>query len=616
MKYDTIIIGGGLAGLTAGATLAKSGKKVLLLERHYKPGGCATTFKRGDFIVEVGLHEFSGIMENGTVPLILDILGISEDVDFQQIPEFYGIYSDRSQFVVPHGYDELTKALGDKYPKDAKAFQHLAKLVAGIRKEGTKLPTSPLKQTLIYPLMPLLFPSLVEASKHTLGSWLDKHITNENAKLDLLGHISWWSDDPYQLSLFYFGLVFSGYMENGAHFIKGGSQTLSDALAASMEKHGGTILLGKQAEKIITQNGRVTGVTFRDSFNEYTDPVTISCDNVVANLAPPLVPALLDEPHANSLQQKIGSFTRSISFFCIYLGFNTDVTKFGVKYYSNVMEASGLKSLKDIYPNLRGDWSKRSFVLINYGKVDAGLAPPGKSEGVILVVDYIEDWEDLDEKTYQAKKEEIAQLLLERLEKQFPGIRDSIEYYETATSKTIQKYTSNPGGSVFGYAPTKKQSGTNRLRDNFLIPNLYFASAWTFPGGGFEPSIISGFVTATKMVKDKVWSEREAEAYQDDRMVKLTGRKENGSSYIELSFEKPKGFKHQQGQYAILRLKNPKVTKLDLPYRQLPVISPPEDNSISFQIDFDGSSFAKSCELLTEVDEALVFGPMAHKNDI
>jgi all-trans-retinol 13,14-reductase len=610
MKYDTIIIGGGLAGLTAGATLAKSGKKVLLLERHYKPGGCATTFKRGNFIVEVGLHEFSGIMENGTVPLILDILGISEEVDFQQIPEFYGIYSDRSQFVVPHGYDELTKVLSDKYPEDAKAFKRLAKLVAGIREEGGKLPTSALKRTLIYPLMPLLFPSLVEASKHTLGSWLDKHITNENAKLDLLGHISWWSDDPYKLSLFYFGLVFSGYMENGAHFIKGGSQTLSDALAASIEKQGGTILLGKQAEKVITKNGKVTGVTFRDSFNESLDPVTISCDNVVANLALPLVPALLDDPHANSLQQKISSYTRSISFFCIYLGFNTDLKKFGVKYYSNVIEAEGLKSLKDVYPNLRGEWSKRSFVLINYGKVDAGLAPPGKSEGVILVVDYIEDWEDLNEEAYQAKKEEIVQLFLERLEKQFPGIRDSIEYYEAATSKTIQKYTSNPGGSVFGYAPTIAQSGLNRLRDNFLIPNLYFASAWTFPGGGFEASIIGGFMVATKMNKDKIWSKRDAEVYQDARIVKLTGRKENGGSSIELSFEKPKGFKHQKGQNAILKLKNPKFTQLDLPYRCLPVVSSVEEESISFHIELDGSSFSKSCEQLKEEDEVIVFGPM------
>ena len=512
--------------------------------------------------------------------------------------------------MVPHGYDALIKALSDKYPEDAKAFKRLAKLVAGIRKEGGKLPTSALKRTLIYPLMPLLFPSLVEASRHTLGSWLDKHITIENAKLDLLGHISWWSDDPYKLSLFYFGLVFSGYMENGAHFIKGGSQTLSDALAASIEKHGGTILLGKQVEKIITRNGKVTGVTFRDSFDQSLDPVTISCDNVVANLAIPLVPALLDEPHANSLKQKIISYTRSISFFCIYLGFNTDLKKFGVKYYSNVIEAEGLKSLKDVHPNLKGDWSKRSFVLIDYGKVDAGLAPPGKSEGVILAVDYIEDWEDLNEEAYKAKKEEVAQMFLERLEKQFPGIRDHIEYYEAATSKTIQKYTSNPGGSVFGYAPTNEQSGMNRLRDNFLIPNLYFASAWTFPGGGFEASIIGGFMVATKMNKDKIWSAHDAEKYQDARIVKLTGRKEEGGNSIELSFEKPEGFKHQKGQYAILNLLAPKVTKLDLPYRWLPIDSASEESVLKFKVELNGSSFNKSCQLADIGDEALVFGPM------
>jgi all-trans-retinol 13,14-reductase len=60
-NFDTIIIGGGLGGLTAGATLAKFGKKVLLLEQHYIPGGCATTFKRRDYVMEVGLHELDGL---------------------------------------------------------------------------------------------------------------------------------------------------------------------------------------------------------------------------------------------------------------------------------------------------------------------------------------------------------------------------------------------------------------------------------------------------------------------------------------------------------------------------------------------------------------------------
>ena len=610
MKYNTIIIGGGLAGLTAGATLSKFGKKVLLLEQHHKPGGCATTFKRGDFIIEVGLHEMSGIVENGTIPQIFEMLKLNQKIELLKVPEFYAAFSDRGKFVFPHGYDAATKALIDKYPEDAKGIKRFMKVLAGIRKEGTNQPRSSLVRRLIYPLMPLLYPNLVEASKHTVGSWLDKYITNENLKIDLVAHIAYWGDDPYTLSMFYYGLPFSGFIENGGHFIKGGSQELSNQLAAYIEKHGGTVLLGKKVEKIITKNGEATGVSFRDSFDDSKESITISCDNVVANCAIPVVPDLLDEPYAGMLKERIGDKVNSCSLMCIYLGFSTDVQKFGVKHYSNVLEGEDVKSLKDVKPNHQGDWEKRRFIFVDYSKVDAQLAPPDKSEGVICTVDYVQDWEDLSEADYKTKKEEVAQILLERLDKQFPGIRDSIEYYEVSTPKTIQRYTSNPTGSVYGYAQIKGQIGDKRFRNNFLIPNLYFASAWAFPGGGFEGSIMGGFLAALQMNKDKIWSECDEEKYVDQRVVPLLERKKIDDKTLELSFEKPSGFQHQQGQYAILNLISPKVTELDLPYRWLPVVSAPEEETIQFHIELDDSSFSKSCNLLNKDDRALVFGPI------
>ncbi|KAA3641442.1 MAG: NAD(P)/FAD-dependent oxidoreductase [Bacteroidetes bacterium] len=609
MKYNTIIIGGGLAGLTAGATLAKFGKKVLLLEQHHKPGGCATTFKRGDFIVEVGLHEMSGLAEGGTIRNIFDMLEVGKHVEFQQVPEFYAVVSDNGDFVFPHGYDAANKALIEKYPEDEKGIKRFFKLIAGIRRETTKLPRSPLKSKLIYPLMPLLFPNLVEATRHTVGSWLDKHITNENAKLDLVAHLAYWGDDPYKLSMFYLGMPFSGYVENGGYFIKGGSQQLSDYLAAFIEQNEGTVLLGKKVEKIVTNNGMVTGVTFRDSFDKSLDPITISCDNVVANCAIPLVPDLLEEPYAGQLKQKISSKDNSCSLLSIYLGFNTDVGAFGVKHYSNCIRGEDVKTLKDIKPNHLGDWSKRSFIFVDYGRIDSQLAPAGTSVGSICAVDYLEDWEGLSKAEYKAKKEEVAEVLLQRLENQFPGIRDSIKYYEVATPKTIQRYTLNPSGSVYGYAQTKAQAGTKRFRNNFLIPNLYFASAWAFPGGGFEGSIMTGFLAALQMDKDKIWSESEAEKYTDDRIVKLKERKETAENTLELSFEKPSGFEHKKGQYSILRLMEPKVTKLDLPYRWLPIASTSEETDLKFKIILEDNSFSKSSELLEVGEEALIFGP-------
>ena len=123
MKYNTIIIGGGLAGLTAGATLSKFGRKVLLLEQHYKPGGCATTFKRGDFIIEVGLHEMSGLVENGSIPQIFDMLDVNKSVDLLKVPEFYAVVSGEEEFVFPHDFKAATKALTDKYPEDEKGIK-------------------------------------------------------------------------------------------------------------------------------------------------------------------------------------------------------------------------------------------------------------------------------------------------------------------------------------------------------------------------------------------------------------------------------------------------------------------------------------------------------------
>lgn len=610
MKYNTIIIGGGLAGLTAGATLSKFGKKVLLLEQHHKPGGCATTFKRKDFIIEVGLHEMSGIIEGGTIKTIFNLLDVEKHVEFKKVPEFYGVLSDKEDFVLPHGYEAATRALTNKYPEEEKVIKKFMKVLKGVRKEGTSLPRSPLVRKLIYPLIPLLYPNLVTATKHTVGSWMDKYIKSEELKLDLTAHVAYWGDDPYTLSLFYFALPFAGFIENGGHFIKGGSQKLSNHLAEFIEKHGGTILLGKKVEKIITENNKATGVIFNDVFSKEAEPVTITCDNVIANAAIPTIPAMLDEPYASKLQEKIEEHPDSTSLLCMYFGFNQKVDKFGVKYYSNFIKGKDVNTLKDVHPNQLGDWNKRSFIFVDYEKVDAGLAPADKAAGVICAVDYLKDWENLSDEAYKSEKEEVAQILLRRLEEKFPGIGATVEYYEISTPKTIKRYTSNPSGAVYGFAQTLQLTASKRFRNNFLIPNLYFASAWAFPGGGFEGSIMGGFLAALQMNKDKIWSVIDEEKYSDDRIVKFKSSKKLDKNTVELSFEKPEGFKNEKGQYAILNLKDPKEMKLDLPYRWLPIDSNGNDEELSFKIKMDNSSFSKSCEKLEVGDKAIVFGPM------
>src|SRR6187402_28938 len=133
VKFNTVIVGGGLGGLTAGATLAKLGKKVLVLEQHYIPGGCATNFKRKDIVMEVGLHEMNGLHDKDIKVKIFDMLEVKKFIPFVQVPELFHIVTSNSTFTFPHGSSAAQDALIEKFPHEMKGikafFSLLNKLV-------------------------------------------------------------------------------------------------------------------------------------------------------------------------------------------------------------------------------------------------------------------------------------------------------------------------------------------------------------------------------------------------------------------------------------------------------------------------------------------------------
>jgi phytoene dehydrogenase-like protein/ferredoxin-NADP reductase len=608
-KFNAIIVGGGLGGLTAGATLSKFGKKVLLLEQHYIPGGCATTFKRKDFIMEVGLHELDGLFEKDSKVRIFDLLEVNKFIEFKQVPEFFNVKWNNAEFTFPHGYEGAQKLLTEKFPSEAKGIKSFFELIKGVPDEISKMPSEKWKRILLFPLLPILFPNVVKASRSSVGHWLDNNIHNEELKLILTTNILYYGDDPYTLSLLYFSLAQSSYIGGGGHFIKGGSQQLSNYLAHYIEKQGGQVLLGKKVEEIIVENGQARGVKFNDAFDEYSEPIIIEADSVVVNAAIPLAVKMLPDPYKTSLSNKIRNMEEACSLISIYMGFDIDLKEFGVKHYSTFIQGNGIDCIGDLKPNYQGDWSNRSFVFVDYSQVDSALAPPGKSVGVICAADYLKDWEDLDPNEYKAKKEHVAQLFFRRLDTHFPGIIKHLEYYEVGTSKTIQKYTLNPKGTAYGFAQTPKHSGRGRIPLESPVENMYFASAWSFPGGGFSGVIIGGFLSAVAMNKKLTWQKQDSDLLKDSRIVKLLRKQNVAEDTLELIFGKPPGFKHEAGQYAILKLNAPRYNDLDMPFRSLSIVSHADEPVLRFAVRTSESSFKKSCVEMKEGEEATVFGP-------
>ncbi|MCI5139131.1 MAG: hypothetical protein D3922_12115 [Candidatus Electrothrix sp. AR1] len=138
---------------------------------------------------------------------------------------------------------------------------------------------------------------------------------------------------------------------------------------------------------------------------------------------------------------------------------------------------------------------------MDYSQIDSDLAPTGKSVGAVCLADYFTDWAGLSEEDYKKKKDEVAHIFFRRLERLIPGIMSEIECYEVGTPKTIQKYTLNPEGAVYGFAQLPSQAGIFRVPNRSPIKNLYFASAWANPGGGFTGAIVSGWFCANEVTR-------------------------------------------------------------------------------------------------------------------
>lgn len=480
MTYDIIIIGGGLGGLTAGAKLAKEGKKVLLLEQHDRPGGCATTFQREDFTLEVGLHEMDGPHAKDLKVRIFRDLGLTDRVTLLDLPEFYRFVNGRQDVVIPHNPEDAQNRLLELFPGEEQGIKTYFHYVTNSRK---------------------ILAELAEKPEKSVGEFLDEHIGNEDLKLILLGNLGYFHDDPYSISLNYYLVAQGSYYGGNASFVKGGSQKLSDALMALIEAHGGTVKLNSLTTEIIFEGERPVGVLYENTNGKNKEVFSAHATEIIVNASiPSLAKELLPGNQGKMLFEKIKDLKIGASLLTVYFGFKKSLKEVGNRFYSTFVFDPSIIAQKDIIGNNHADFKTRSFTFVDYSQVEADLAPAGKSVGAVCCIDYAADWEGLERKAYLKKKAEVAEIFTEKCERLIPGFRDALEYVEVGTPLTIRRYTLNPAGAVYGFAqnPGKSADYLSALPDN-----LHIASAWGKFGGGFSGSIFSGYMTAMEVLRKR-----------------------------------------------------------------------------------------------------------------
>jgi all-trans-retinol 13,14-reductase len=478
MHYDVIIIGSGLGGLTAGAKLAKEGKSVLLLEQHDRPGGCATTFKRRDFTMEVGLHEMDGLHPRDIKKRIFDDIGLSEQVTFLPVPEFYRFINETYDLVIPHDPEEAKTLLKKAFPGEEKGIEDYFYHVLNVRRVMVAHKGKP---------------------DRSVGVFLDEIIGDENLKLVLLGNLGYYHDDPYSLSWLYYLNAQGSYYGGTASFIQGGSQSLSDALSDLIKEQGGEVMLNQLVTSLDYQGDKVSGVSFKEMKGKNKGQLKqATAPHFIMNGSIPGLCGLLSKKDAAPLALSIKDMAIGASLLTVYYGFNKSLQEIGNKNYSTFIYDESVKSQKDILGNNHSDFSTRSFTFVDYGQVDSRLASEGKSVGAVCAIDYPSDWESLERSEYMRMKEDVADIITSRLERILPGFREAVEYVEVATSLSVERFTLNPKGAVYGFA---QHPGRSLDYLSALPENIFIASAWGKIGGGFSGAMVSGYMTAIDLLR-------------------------------------------------------------------------------------------------------------------
>jgi len=467
MDYEFTIIGSGLGGLTLAALLTKEEKSVHLIEKNNRLGGCLGTFKRKNFTLETSLHVMNGVYSNENIINLFKKLDIYNNVDFISIPEFYSVKIDNKEYKLPIGINQLSNYLKSCFPEHEKEINKYFDLLNNIEEQ-------------------IMDRSFVRNNMYqTAGEYIHKNIHNETLKLLLSANTLYYHDDPNDFSLITHLFAQSSFIKDSGYYIKNGSGSLVDYLEKYILSNNGKISKNSAVYNINYSKSEVTSIDYINNNRKYNSKVK----NLVSNINPKIT---YDFMSKNSLDDTINEMLPSNSLFNIYLGFSKQLKEIFPNNSYSTFFFETIKNIDDFKTNNNNPIEKRDFVFVDYSQINSGLTDNNSSVGIIVGVDYYNDWERLNSLEYKKKKKEVTKSMISKLESYYPGISDYIIYSEMSTAKTVKKFTSNPNGSIYGFSQTPNQINRRFRQQSKDFKNLFFVGAWTKPGGGYSSVMQSG----------------------------------------------------------------------------------------------------------------------------
>jgi phytoene dehydrogenase-like protein len=407
-EYDVVVIGSGLAGLTAANTLAKTGRSVLLLEQHYQLGGMATWFKRrGGHIFDISLHGFPvGMIKSCKrywTPEIADSI-----VQLKQIRFDNPMFSLTTTF----NREDFTRLLVEQFQVPAEQVTAFFDAARGM--------------------------NFYDDQSTSVGELFQKFFPGREDVIRLLMEpITYANGSTLEDPAISYGIVFSNFMSKGVFTFEGGTDRLIGLMREEMLKNGVDLRIRCDVEKIHVRHGRVEAVTVNGR--------TIKTRSVVsnANLKATIFNLVGEEHFDRSFVDQAKAVRLNNSSCQVYMALKPGET---------IDESCGDLLFSSTAPLFRTELLLSRNITSRTYSFYYPRTRPGSDRSLIVSSTNANygDWASMPEEEYQASKQDLIETTLEAITKYVPDIRQKLDHVEASTPRTFEHYTKHVMGASFG----------------------------------------------------------------------------------------------------------------------------------------------------------------------
>ncbi|MCO4770669.1 MAG: NAD(P)/FAD-dependent oxidoreductase [Deltaproteobacteria bacterium] len=520
-ELDVALVGAGSASLTAAAYLAQAGLKVACFDPHYVAGGCATQFARGKrarrYLFDVGLHYIGDCGPGGMFDRILRPVGVDIEYESMDRDGFDVLCFPDRTFETPAGMANYEARLLEHFPGESKGIARYMNLLRQVLGAIAVLETSRGKMTLAVLWHILLHGRLLPFYQGaTLGKFLDTCTKNPQLRAVLCGPHGDYALPPSQVSLMLHCGLMLHYLVDGAWYPKGGGQVMANGLADRIEELGGGVHLQHEVTKIDVESGATKGITVADRHGATTKiaaKAVISGADIFQTMD-----NLLGREHLPASWQKQRDkweVPNGIFMTCLAIKDDLAAKGFGNRNYWQFdhydVEAMYRQGVQGGRPNVQAayitsatqkDPSTEHHAPKGVETVEVMAMLPGRPDVWGLTPDDLTSEDYRHKPEYLERKQRVEDELVRRLDDQFPGVGQHIEFRESSTPITQTRYTRAEGGSGYGLSATPSQFGDKRPSWRGPVPGLYLAGHSSRSGHGIAGALSSGKTAARIVAKD------------------------------------------------------------------------------------------------------------------